>query len=281
MNRMGMAPKATVYHGSPHQFDEFDASKIGTGEGAQAYGHGIYLADKPEVAQDYQFMLSKIDPENVSYAGKSAQKHYEKAYAMQDRGHRTGDKNLIDQANAQAAFWEGIMTRRHPQDMIRMANSHDDGWPTLKAYANSLDMKKFQGVDDAGHLYKADLPDEKIARMLDWDKPLSEQAHIQDVAKQLGLPAEIPRDTTWGGDALRPAQGMEFYSAGRTKLGEAGFSDALRQAGIPGIRYLDQGSRGAGDGTRNYVVFPGEEKNVKILERNGQLIKALEGSGGR
>ena len=31
---------ANVFHGSPHKFDAFDASKIGTGEGAQAYGHG-------------------------------------------------------------------------------------------------------------------------------------------------------------------------------------------------------------------------------------------------
>jgi hypothetical protein len=183
MHRMGMQPKAVVYHGSPHQFDEFDASKIGTGEGAQAYGRGSYLAESPGVAESY---------------------------------------------------------------------------------------KKTKG-----NLYKVDLPDEKIARMLDWDKPLSEQAHIQEVAKRLGLPAELPRDTTWGGDASRPAQGMEFYSAGRTKLGEEGFSDAMRQAGIPGIRYLDQASREAGKGTSNYVVFPGEEKGLKILERNGELIKAL------
>ena len=41
----------------------------------------------------------------------------------------------------------------------------------------------------------------------------------------------------------------------------------LRQAGIPGIRYLDAGSRGGADGTRNIVVFPGEESKVKILKR--------------
>jgi hypothetical protein len=45
-------------------------------------------------------------------------------------------------------------------------------------------------------------------------------------------------------------------------------SDALRQAGIPGIKYKDAGSRGrGGSGTRNFVVFPGEEKKVRILER--------------
>ena len=41
---MNFAPVgATVWHGSPHKFDKFDSSKIGTGEGAQAYGHGLYF----------------------------------------------------------------------------------------------------------------------------------------------------------------------------------------------------------------------------------------------
>jgi hypothetical protein len=37
---------------------------------------------------------------------------------------------------------------------------------------------------------------------------------------------------------------------------------------IPGVKYLDQGSRDSGKGTRNFVVFPGEEKKVKILKRD-------------
>jgi len=42
---LGFAPAGiTAWHGSPHKFDKFDSSKIGTGEGAQAYGHGLYLA---------------------------------------------------------------------------------------------------------------------------------------------------------------------------------------------------------------------------------------------
>jgi hypothetical protein len=50
-------------------------------------------------------------------------------------------------------------------------------------------------------------------------------------------------------------------------------SRALQSVGIPGIRYLDAGSRGqGGSSTRNFVVFPGEEKKVKILERNGQKV---------
>jgi len=48
-----------AYHGSPYEFDKFDASKIGTGEGAQAYGHGLYFAEKEGIAKGYQEKLAK------------------------------------------------------------------------------------------------------------------------------------------------------------------------------------------------------------------------------
>ena len=44
-------PGIKAYHGSPHDFDKFDMSKIGTGEGAQAYGHGLYLAENEATAK--------------------------------------------------------------------------------------------------------------------------------------------------------------------------------------------------------------------------------------
>ena len=45
-------------------------------------------------------------------------------------------------------------------------------------------------------------------------------------------------------------------------------SNKMVEYGIPGIKYFDGGSRGTGKGTSNFVVFPGEEKKLKILERN-------------
>src|SRR4029077_20239061 len=50
----GVNLAATVFHGSPHKFDAFDMSKIGTGEGAQAYGHGLYMAEQPSTAAAYK-----------------------------------------------------------------------------------------------------------------------------------------------------------------------------------------------------------------------------------
>ena len=52
-------------------------------------------------------------------------------------------------------------------------------------------------------------------------------------------------------------------------------ADMFRGAGIPGIRYLDGGSRGAGQGTSNFVVFPGNEDILKILERNGVPLETV------
>ena len=43
-----------AWHGSPHKFDRFSMDQIGTGEGAQAYGHGLYFADEIDVAKGYQ-----------------------------------------------------------------------------------------------------------------------------------------------------------------------------------------------------------------------------------
>src|SRR5690606_417991 len=43
-----------AYHGTPHNVDRFSLQKIGTGEGAQVYGWGLYFANKREVAESYQ-----------------------------------------------------------------------------------------------------------------------------------------------------------------------------------------------------------------------------------
>jgi hypothetical protein len=125
------------------------------------------------------------------------------------------------------------------------------------------------------NLYKVDLPDEQIAKMLDWDKPLSEQSKevqaAMDKAFQLhlGRIPQVNKDTFTGAQAYEMLTGGASGMQGYENIAAQG-SKALRQAGIPGIKYLDQGSRSTGKGTSNFVVFPGEEKSLTILERNGQ-----------
>jgi hypothetical protein len=279
-----------VYHGTPHtlpptaknKLGEFDASKIGTGEGAQAYGYGIYVAENPAVAKDYTFLEQNwFDTSQATYKGKSIDSWYEKAQKDQDLAFRTKNKTLEKDATARLAYWENIMTHNHPEKVVKTMTDPDYGWDEAAKYAKSIDITKFKGVPDAGNLYKVDLPDEKIATMLDWDKPLTEQSpEVRKALAQYMDGSETFISPTKG--SLYNPTGKQIYES-ITKNTDA-FSgegsqiaaEQLRQIGISGVKYFDEGSRAKGEGTRNFVLFPSEEKSLTILERNGLLADQFE-----
>jgi hypothetical protein len=231
-----------VYHGSPHKFEAFDASKIGTGEGAQAYGHGIYLAENPDIAKGYRDRLQRQG--KIDSTGQ-LDLMMEKSLPKVQGGYEV--KGVIYPYHKDLI--EGIS-----QGLIKKGDIPDDLYNAAKSYT------------EPGAFYHADLPDPMVERMLDWDKPLSEQPHI---AKLLGIDESSAEYKMTGGDFYGDL-GRQFGATGIYLVGPAveKTSAELRDLGIPGIRYLDAGSRGqGGTGTRNFVVFPGEETKVKILKR--------------
>jgi hypothetical protein len=238
MNQRG----AIVYHGSPHKFDAFDSSKIGTGEGAQAYGHGLYLAENPSVAKEYAGALS------AARASKPVG-NVDLAQAYQSLPNDVPETLLAARRDFRALNDAGELSRADRKDF-------------LKAVKDNITAAQ------GGALYKVDLPDTAIAKMLDWDKPLSQQApEVQKAVANLSqrIPQGIakPKPETTG----QELHNMLMWAA--KNPASTAVPGLLRKEGIPGIRYLDGGSRGAGAGTSNYVVFPGEEGLLKILERNG------------
>lgn len=56
----------SAWHGSPHDFDEFDLGAIGTGEGNQVHGWGLYFAKDKKVSKQYKDVLSKLQGSNKS-----------------------------------------------------------------------------------------------------------------------------------------------------------------------------------------------------------------------
>jgi len=235
--RSGGILPMTVYHGSPHKFDAFDMSKIGTGEGAQAYGHGLYFAEAPEVAKGYQAKLAAQQKPNVVDA--NLQKLYEK----------TGDWSKAVDEHMRRIYDTPKAKEKMRESLIKQ------GAPTNV---------------EGGALYKVDLPDEQIAKMLDWDKPLSQQTpqEIKDAFN--GIVKKYPELKDEFFQAYRDKQpGKIYYSilndyrkSGDLAKNQLFASDALREAGIPGIRYLDQGSRAGGAGTSNFVVFDPAHMNI-------------------
>ena len=262
----------TVFHGSPHKFSKFDASKIGTGEGAQAYGHGLYFAESPAVAKGYQSRLAGgTDPYQYQYQGQMYEPGSEKNPVTHALGliYHQGSKfaqNIAKQglkdAKAGDAFALDMGGVDYYQRMLDVAKT-----------AKKSDIQATQGA-----FYKVDLPDEQIAKMLDWDKEFSKQPkEVQELIKQSGLYKEYKDNLS---DFASPMQtrnkqmrGQNFLAFLEHKLGgEAQASQYLREMGIPGVRYLDEGSRGAKKGTSNFVVFPGEESKLRIMEVNGKPV---------
>jgi hypothetical protein len=281
MSRGTVSP-LDVFHGTPHTLPptpknplgEFDASKIGTGEGAQAYGHGIYTAENPLVAKDYQFMEQNwFDTSQATYKGKSIDYWYNKAQKDQDLAFRTKNKVLEQDANARLAYWENIMTHNHPEGVLKSMTDPTFGWDEATNYAKSIDLTKFKGIPRSGNLYKVDLPDQQIEKMLDWDKPLTEQSQfIQDAMKKIGMPLNKTGREAYEGVTYEMGRQKGSTRSTVIPMNPMEASNFLQQQGVVGIKYLDQFSREAGEGTRNFVTFPGQEKSMRILERNGETV---------
>lgn len=199
-----------AYHGSPHLFEKFAMSKIGTGEGSQAFGHGLYFAENPKVAEQYATKL--------------------------------------------------LVGRDTP----------------------------------IGNMYKVDIPDEAIGKMLHLDEPLSRQpVQVQEgVRKAAGPYLDMVRPgpygpsgntwTLWNTNtgyplyngplykteaeavaALQDPKGSLIQSILEDFTHKDKVSLLLKEQGIPGVKFLDGMSREAGKGTHNYVLFDDQLPQIK------------------
>lgn len=297
-----------AYHGSPHSFGEFNMSKIGTGEGAQAYGHGLYFAGNEGTARGYRDTLS---PLNVTAGGVPVKElNPPKTVAM--------ELPYIGQPGAPASFGEwadrlsnsvghfenearGVLRDRHATAgdktyAVNRLKEINDSVAWLRAHADQpISFKR------DGHMYEVNI-NAKPNNLLDWDKPLEKQ----DVGSRLlgkdGAVENFRNDpyiskfldphvngdyagitgkefhsvlTRLGRDDMLPINGPGVKEALYNGLYPQAASNFLRNEGIPGIKYLDQGSRKAGTGTSNYVMF--DDKLIDILRKYG--VAGMLGGG--
>ena len=255
-------PGITAYHGSPHDFDRFDLSKIGTGEGAQAYGHGLYFAENEGVAKAYRDQLGSYDGA-VKWKGDQPPTPAEQSIMSRLSG--------FDVARNEAASLDSV-AREIRQEIVReRLNEGAPGWDSersaqriakLKGELEALNgMKDKVSIQPPGRMYQVRINADPES-FLDWDKPLSQQSEkVRDGMTRLANGEILPADT-----------GEQAYRSAAMQMGLRKFLEdpelsarVWREEGIPGIRYLDQGSRSAGEGSSNYVVF--DDSLVDILRK--------------
>ena len=248
----------TAYHGSPHEFDQFDTSKIGTGEGAQSYGHGLYFAESEPTAKYYKDTLAHRGQIDLEHEANQREMPMSREAMIEVRRHANGSVDPLEAAKHM--HWSSIEARQYPQEKL----------------ADLIDLYR---KAKQGHMYEVAI-DAHPDHFLDWDKPLSEQS--DHIVKSI---FDARKDNPTLFNVFKPhlekdSTGMGFYQSLATQHpnGYQGATDFLQRAGIPGIRYLDAGSRNAqGDPTHNYVVFDHNRVKVKRRYKKGGRIDAYGG----
>ena len=154
-----------AWHGGPHKWAPEPGfpqgrprlDKIGTGEGAAAYGWGFYAADAKDVAGTYRGKVNTM--------GSPAQ-------------------TLANYAMSGQPKADAIAYLRSNRDLMKSMGNQ----ASYEAHRDALKLVKSGDIGDAaGSLYKLDIPDADVAKFLDWDAPLSQQSEaVKAGLKELG-----------------------------------------------------------------------------------------------
>lgn len=292
-----------VYHGSPHVFDKFALSAIGTGEGAQAHGWGLYFAGNKETAERYREKLSRgiPSPDDVLiYDGKEylpGDKSImrEALDYVNDRGSKDKAARVLaklkDDSEFYAKFW------KDNEKYVAENKKSAEHYAELLRIVEGLDPKKF--TFKKGKLYEVEIPESEL--LLDENKTFNQQPkHVQDIllaefkraVANDGLEFAAEKTATLADTNARvlqnfiygeQMQGWSLYNGlvsvrnaqtglpDRADLGARFVSGWLNRIGIKGITY-----NGRQDG-QCYVIF--DDKVVDILnlyyQRAGQRARGM------
>ena len=251
-----------LYHGSPHDFDKFSMDKIGTGEGAQAYGHGLYFADNEGVARSYRDAL----------AGKA-----------------------VPSGEPVSNAWNMIhrLSNNDPEmrSMIRQTfvDMTEDADPKTAEFARQSVDAIDSGAADAfkapGSMYEVNINANPEA-FVDIEKPLKDQPGLEPALRKYWgryYDSFMSDGSTSDGDYFR--QLSQDPANKNLNVQE------MRDAGIPGLKYLDAGSRGNVDVNelRGTVSMwktavnktPNDDYAWKMLEESEAALKQAESGGSR
>ena len=281
-----------AWHGSPYDFDKFDLGAIGTGEGAQAHGWGLYFAKKKTVSKNYQKVLSKR-------LGTTSPKLFkveipdEKTMLDEDKYFKEQNKDVVNKIvsavndldiDKRKALLEHYKT--HPSYPVNKEYEkilgkiqeikHEKEYIT-DALLNNVNKIKEKIARETAAEYgynfnelKADSTFEMAKKLLgEINEKLSALKKEKEVE---GAKEKIKEDKILEsiGDTFTktPYTGRDVYVAlSKAFGGDKGASEFLNSTGVKGITY-----DGYTDG-RCYVVF--DDKAIKVIEKYNQSINGM------
>lgn len=259
-----------AYHGSPHQFDKFTTEKIGTGEGNQAFGWGLYFTDKKSIAEDY---ANKLQPNRMLIDGKTfdqIQKEIGNTPAMSwvEIWHNDGmtKSQIINKLNEEL------------KDKERLASFP---WiePSVKKTLDYLKNKEITKDANNRSVYAVELHGGKEPGEYDylrWDKniPKEQVDKINTQAEKEGINVSGVANTNYTGEWAYKELQKQFRGLDGTQEAASKF---LLRAGIDGIQYpTEVTSKGSHEESFNYVIFDENAVEVKEHVRFRQADKPIQ-----
>jgi hypothetical protein len=272
----------SAWHGSPHTFDEFSLDAIGSGEGNQIHGWGIYalrgegkerkrhadkryrqrLLDNSGEEEKYRFDLAPgfvYDWTNAGWAYRE-NNDFDNSGFLDDK-HNAGEVLALD------ALRENDGDTEEAIDWLKERQEDEDDTADEAAFKEALELLE-GGAEpvELGNLYRIEIPDDDV--LLDEDKTLSEQPEkvrvaLREIVEEQGLDLD---EIDWDVDT-----GKEFYEALSEHLGgDEDTSRLLSSKGVEGIAYV-----GDVDGPAA-VVF--DDQVIQVLDRYYQNQTAASGT---
>ena len=255
----------SAWHGSPHDFDEFDLGAIGTGEGNQAHGWGLYFAKNREVAQAYKDVLGIDSVEIISGDTK---------YRLNDdiEWYDNKTKSIIDAENPLSMALttlseEGESTKaiKNLTDFInsKKDNKSDYVVAQVKRAEQAIQILKDNHFDTHqwNTMFEVDIPENEY--LLNEQKNIEKQSPI--VKKAISQISNELNSSALNNSNL---SGKEFYRLLSKELGgDKLASQKLSDFGVKGITY-----KGEQDGIC-FVVF--DDKAIKVIEKYNQSVNGM------
>ena len=246
----------SAYHGTPHRFDNFSLEHIGSGEGAQYHGWGLYFAENKDISEGYRRTLTgdDFDNEEYLYDNEIIEEKSKKAILA------TIEENGIDKV---------IQVREKSLEKYKYDEDEYQKKKTELDWIKTLDESKVQKKTDKGQLFEVDIPESDV--LLDEDLTFNEQPEeVQYALRQILLDEKF-------NEYLEEGQTPEEFAEQEITDWEYGFtggniydrlanllgsdkeaSQLLNEYGIKGITY-----NGTEDG-RCYVIF--DDKAIDVVK---------------
>ena len=282
----------SAWHGSPHDFDEFDLGAIGTGEGNQAHGWGLYFAKKKSVSRNYQKVLSKrlgtTNPKlfKVEIPDKKTMLDEDKYFKEQNKDiinkivSAVNDLE-IDKRKALLDYYKEHpsynINKEYKKLLGKIQSIKQDRDYIADALTNNVSKIKEKIAREAAAEYGYNFDELKADNTFEMAKKLigeiNEKLSALEKEKEVeGAKEKIKEDKILEsiGDTFTktPYTGRNVYVAlSKAFGGDKGASEFLNSTGVKGITY-----DGYTDG-RCYVVF--DDKAIKVIEKYNQSVNGM------